>query len=132
MPIYQHSSQLERNLIELFDSIAEDGDSASIAVTKSRLIMGLNTYEPQIEVLINGRKNPVEITYGGYVLRPDLELTISADALHYILLGELGFTKALARGQLKVRGPVHKSFVFEGVFRRGQELYPAIFQKNTS
>jgi putative sterol carrier protein len=132
MTIYQHSSQLERNLRELFDSIAEDGDSASKAVSKSRLIMGLKTYEPEIEVLINGRKDPVEITYGSYRLRPDLELTINADALHYILLGELGFTKALAGGQLKLRGPVHKSFVLEGVFRRGQELYPEIWQKNAS
>jgi hypothetical protein len=128
MPIYASSSALEKNMKQLFDQIASEGDAAAEAVSKSRLIMGLTMYDPELQITVNGRVKPVEITYGPTRLRPDLGITISADALHYIMLGELSLKKALIKGQVRVRGPVHKSFVLEGVFRRGQELYPHIWQ----
>ena len=113
---------------QLFDQIASEGASAAQAVSKSSLIMGLKTYDPELQITVNGRAKPVEITYGPTRLRPDLDITISADALHFIMLGELSLKKALTKGQVRVRGPVHKTFVLEGIFRRSQELYPQIWR----
>ena len=127
MPVYRDPEQLQKNLKQLFDQIASEGDSAAQAVAKSRLILRLKTYDPEVEIVVNGRVNPVQITYGASRLRADLDITLSADALHQILMGELTLKRALTSGQMKVRGPIIKSFVFEGIFRRGQELYPEIW-----
>jgi hypothetical protein len=131
MPVYQNPEQLYLNMQQLFDQLASKDGSAAEAVANSRLMIRLHTYAPEAEILINGRKNPVDITYGASKLRPDLDFLLSADALHYILLGELSLKRALTSGQLKVRGPAFKSFVLEGIFRQGQELYPQIWQSNT-
>lgn len=129
MPTYRRSEQLYDNLQQLFDQIAGDDGSAGEEISKSRLIIRLKTRDPEVEIVINGRKNPVEVSYGATRLRPDLDIDLSADALHRILLAELSLKQALASGQLKVRGQIFKSFALEELFRRGQELYPGIWNQ---
>jgi len=128
MPVFTDSAQLYDCLKMLFTRIGDDDPEASITVASSRLIMRMRCWEPEAEVLINGRVNPVKISYGPGKLRPDLDLEIAADTLHYILLGQMNLTKALGSGTLKFRGPVHKSFVMEQIFRRGQAVYPEILR----
>ena len=128
MPIYNNSEQLYTCLHSLFSQIGDDDPSASGTVATSRLIMRMRTREPDTEVLIDGRTNPIQISYGPSRLRPDIELDLTADALHQILLGELGLKKAIGSGWLKFRGPVWKSFAMESIFRRGQEIYPQIYR----
>ena len=128
MPIYNNSEQLYTCLRSLFSQIGDDDPSASGTVATSRLIMRMRTREPDTEVLIDGRTNPIQISYGPSSLRPDIELDLTADALHQILLGELGLKKAIGSGWLKFRGPVWKSFAMESIFRRGQEIYPQIYR----
>jgi len=126
MPVFSDSEQLYSCLKMLFTRIGEDDPQASNTVASARVIMRMRCREPDAEVLIDARMHPVRISYGSTKLRPDLELEITADTLHYLLLGQLNFAKALASGTLKFRGPVHKSFVMEQIFRRGQAVYPEI------
>ena len=129
MPIYKNSEQLYLSLKTLFGRIQNQYPDAVQTVKQARLIIRFKTSFPQGEVLINGRKYPVEITYGASSLRADLDVELSADALHYILLDELSLKKALSSRQMKVRGPVLKSFVLEEIFRRGQALYPQVLEE---
>jgi hypothetical protein len=129
MPVYRRSEQLSANLRQLFDQIAGDDGSAGEEISKSRLIIRLKTRDPEVEIVVNGRKNPVEVSYGTTRLRPDLDIDLSADALHRILLAELSLKQALTSGQLRVRGQVFKSYALEELFRRGQELYPGIWNQ---
>lgn len=128
MPVYDSSEQLYTCLKLFFSRIGDNDPSVSGKVTTSRLIMRMRTWDPITEVLIDGRKIPIRISYGPSKLRPDIELELTADALHQILLGELGLKKAIGSGWLKFRGPVWKSFAMESIFRRGQEIYPQIYQ----
>ena len=79
--------------------------------------------------MVNGRKDPPQITYGKTALRPDLEIQLSADTLHKILLGELRLSSAVATRQLAVRGPIHKSLVFEDIFHSAQAFYPSVLEE---
>ena len=54
---------------------------------------------------------------------------MNADALHKILLGELRLSSAVATRQLVVRGPIHKSFVFEDIFHSAQAFYPNVLEE---
>ena len=128
MPAYQNSEQLLTNLKLLFDQIAREDGNAVDAIVRTRLIIRLSISDPEVEILVNGRKNPVEITYGQNRLRPDLDIRLSADVLHDILLKKRSLKGAFTSGAVKVRGPLIKSFVMEDIFRRGQELYPEIWE----
>jgi len=126
MPIYQNSQQLYDGLKELLTTIEMEFPESVQIISKSRLIMSMRCNNPAAEVTINGRHNPAKIIYGPSKLRPEIDIELSADTLHKILLADLPLGKALATGQMKVRGPVLKSFIFEDIFHRGQSIYPEI------
>ena len=128
MPVYSDSDQLYNCLKMLFARIGDDDPEASNTIASALVIMRMRVREPDAEVLIDGRVNPVRVSYGPAKLRPDLDLEITADTLHYLLLGQMNYAKALGSGTLKFRGPVHKSFVMERIFRRGQVVYPEILR----
>jgi len=129
MPYYDDSGHLLRNLKSLFERIRIEEPEATRAVSDSRLIIRLKFSSPQAEIVINGRHNPVQVYYNSGSLRPDLDISLPADALHKILLAELSLKKALASGQMSVRGPVFKTFALEDIFRKGQALYPQILRE---
>lgn len=126
MTYYESTDQLIRHLQSLFDRLRIDEPEATRAVTSSRLIIRLNLRSPQAEILINGRHNPAQVSYQAGALRPDLDISLPADTLHRILMSELSLKKALASGQMVVRGPIFKTFALEDIFRKGQALYPQI------
>ena len=113
----------------LFARIERDDPGAADAILASRLVIRLRISDPAAEIMIDGRKRPVQTTFGPSSLRPTLDIELAADTLHRIMLGELSMTKALANGQLKVRGPVWKAMALADLFRRGQALYPAVLRE---
>ncbi len=130
MAIYANSEQLYRCLKLLFDQIYRQDSQAGQSLHRSNLTIRLRITAPEAELVINGRKDPPEISYGkSGVLLPDLNVDMSADTLHFILTAELPLGKALASRQMRVRGPVWKSFVLEEIFHSGQAIYPQVFRQ---
>ena len=127
MSVYQNSEQLYKNLQALFTRIQSEFPDVVHSVYESRLIIRFKITRPKAEILINGRINPVEVSYGSSKFRPDLDIELPADALHSILMQELSLKKAMASGQLRVRGSLFKSFVLEDIFLRGQNIYAQVF-----
>jgi hypothetical protein len=129
MPVFTDSNQLNSCLKELFTRVGEKNPDATRQVSTSHLVIRLRLVSPDAEVVINGRKDPAQIIYGGTSLRPDLDVQMSADTMHAILLAKLPLGKAFAGGQMKVRGLVMRSFVMEDVFHSGQAIYPQILRE---
>ena len=127
MPLYADSNQLYETMKALFTRIRDQGGAQSVG--KSRLVLRFHTRQPEAVITIDGRQQPVQVSYGPSKLRADLEVELPADALHQILLGELRLSKALGSGQMKVRGPIFKTFALEEVFHLGQALYPQILRE---
>ena len=93
MSYYANTEQLIRHLQSLFERIGRTEPDATRAVSASRLIIRFNLFDPQTEILINGRHNPVQVTYGPSKLRPDLDIRLPADSLHDILLKNLSLNR---------------------------------------
>jgi alkyl sulfatase BDS1-like metallo-beta-lactamase superfamily hydrolase len=125
VPVYRDSDQLYQALRMLFDQLQVQPATIQ-AVNKSRLAIRFNLTAPSAQVLINGRVNTPKIHYGVISLRPDLEVDLSADAFHQILLRELRLSKALGSGVMKVRGPVWKTFALEEILHQCQDFYPEV------
>ena len=129
MAVYTDTEQLNAYVKALFALIAEKDPGAADSVLASRLVIRLLCTEPEAEITINGRQRPLEMTYGPSRLRPTLEIELTADTLHAIMLGELGLRKALANGLLEVRGPMWRAKALADLFYQGQELYRQVLEE---
>jgi hypothetical protein len=128
MPVFSDSELLHTTLKTLFSRVGQDPQAVK-SVVNSKLILRMRVTVPEADVVVNGRKDPPQITYAKTTLRPDLEIELNADALHKILLGELRLSSAVAARQLVVRGPIYKSFVFEEIFHSAQAFYPSVLEE---
>jgi hypothetical protein len=129
MPVFQTSDQLLKTLEMLFERVQDGYPDTMRKVSSARAIIRFRCHNPQADITMNARKNPVQFAYGETKLRPDIDIELSGDILHAILLGDVGLSKALGMGELKVKGPVWKAFVLQDVFQHGQALYPAILEE---
>lgn len=129
MAIYKDSQQLYNCAEAFFTRLRETYPQAEDAVKKAKALIRVNCTDPDVQLLINGRRNPVEIEYGSTKIRPEVDIEMSSDTLHKILLGELSLPKAVTSRQMKVKGPVWKTFGLAELFERGQEIYPDILRE---
>jgi hypothetical protein len=130
MPFYATAEQLYGCAQFLFQRILAEDPRAADAVLASRLLIAIRCYDPLADIIINGRRRPLETTFGSSPGRPDLEVQLAGDTLHQILLGRLTVKKALASGLLKARGPVWKTSALAELFERGQALYPSVLRQH--
>jgi len=131
MAIYKNDEQLYGVLRTLFARMAAQNADADAALLKSRLRIRLCCAEPAAVVVFDARKRPLQITYGGDGTQTavDLDVDVTTDALHEILLGKLRLTKAVGSGQLKPNGPVWKVTALADLFHAAQAIYPLIAQE---
>jgi hypothetical protein len=129
MTIYQTTDQLYACAQQLFERIQRDDPEAARPLQASRMAIRLKVREPNGEILINGRSRPLTTHFGSNTTRPDLDIELSGDTLHQILLGQLAIAKALGSKQLKAKGPVWKAAVLADLFRQGQTIYPDILRE---
>jgi hypothetical protein len=128
MPFYPTPDHLYTSLGQTLTRAQTHAPDAARAVINARLIIQMRFTDPQAELLVNGRKTPFQIEYGPTKLRPELELHLTADTFHQILLQELEIKTAVARSLIKVRGPVWKLSSFGPVIEAGQQVYPSVLQ----
>ena len=86
--------------------------------------------DPAAEIVIHGRETPVRTTFGENGVKPDLEIEMSADTFHKILLGELSLKTALGNGQMRVKGPIWKALSLGDLFTVSRRCYPDIVRGN--
>jgi hypothetical protein len=129
MAVYTDAEQLYRYVQALFALIEEKEPGAADAVLASRLVIRLHCTDPEAEITINGRRRPLETTFGPNSLRPTLDIKLAPNTLHAIMLGDLGLKKALADGLLEVRGPVWKAKALADLFQQAQDLYRQVLRE---
>jgi hypothetical protein len=129
MAVYRDSDQLTTLIKTLFNTIGEDPATLR-SVTDANLIIRFVLKQPEASVTINGRKNPVMVTFDHSQLRPDLQVEMGADDFHGIMMGTLPLGKAFTGGKMKVKGPMHKSFVLQDIFHRCQDIYPQLARES--
>lgn len=128
MPFYSSPDHLYTSLGETLTRAQTHAPDAADAVINAKLIIQMRFTDPLAELLVNGRKTPFQVEYGPTKLRPELELNLAADTFHQILLQELEIKTAVARGLIKVRGPVWKLTSFGPVIEAGQQVYPFVLK----
>lgn len=129
MPFYQNAEQIYAVMDALIERLRGDEPNPVDALASSRMNVRIALSDPEAEITFEGRKRPVNVVYGPAKGRATLEISMTADQMHLILLDEYSIKKGFSNGELKVRGPVWKTMSFADIFAKGREYYPQVLQE---
>jgi hypothetical protein len=128
MPFYPDTESYYANMRALFACVQSNYPKATEAIGNARINILMRTVGPAADIIIRGRERPVTIAYGENGAKADVEIDMSADTFHKILLGELSLKTALGNGQMKVKGPIWRALSLGDLFHVSRLCYPDILK----
>ena len=108
MSYFKDEQEVYENIGKLFVAISEDPELAP-KLRKANTIVQYDYRHP--DSLITARLKEDEdgrVDFGETDMEPEVVMTMDADMAHRFWLGQVNVTVALARGQIKAKGPVAK------------------------
>lgn len=126
MPIYASDTQLYACFQKLFGIIEAHDPKAADALLKASLAITFSCTAPTAAITIDARRAPVQVLYGQFGFKPTIEVGLSADTLHCLLLGEIRLTKAIGSELVELKGPVWKTLSLADIFHHAQRFYPGV------
>jgi len=108
VPYFKDADEVYQYIGKLFEQLADDEELAP-QFRKANTIVQYQYREPESQItvkLIDGEDGQVDC--GPTSMEPEVVMTMEADTAHRFWLGKVNVTVALARGQMKAKGPVAK------------------------
>ena len=124
--VYADAGQAKAVYTRLFEQVANDDSGGMETFKKSHMVVKFEMTDPQLDMWVDGRNDPVATAFGTQNLKPNLTLKMSSNTLHEILLGTLPLSKAMSKRKLKVGGSMFKAMKLEALFHSYQADYPQI------
>jgi putative sterol carrier protein len=108
LPYFNDADEVYAYIGRLFEELAHD-DELGVKFQKANTIVQYQYRAPESQItvkLLEGEDGQVDC--GATTLEPEVVMTMDADTAHRFWLGKVNVTVALARGQMKAKGPVAK------------------------
>jgi putative sterol carrier protein len=105
---FKDADEVYRYIGKLFQDLADD-DELAPKFRKANTIVQYRYREPESTItvkLMEGEDGRVDL--GPTEMEPEVVMSMQADTAHKFWLGKVNVTVALARGQMKAKGPVAK------------------------
>jgi putative sterol carrier protein len=105
---FKDDQEVYQYLGKLFQDLADD-DELAPKFRKANTIVQYQYRNPESQItvkLLDGEDGQVDL--GPTELAPEVIMSMEADTAHKFWLGKVNVTVALARGQIKAKGPVAK------------------------
>lgn len=125
MPVYQSTDEFHSVLQEGFQRLGADPQALN-DFQRRRMTVVLQTHDPETAVVIDGRANPVKTSFGNSAGQADLRLTMGADLLHDILMGNASVKASFMSGAVQVTGNVFRAMQLADLFHQIQRVYPQV------
>lgn len=125
MPVYQTAEELYAVMGEGFQRMAAD-PNALTDFQRRRMLVSIKTTDPEAMVVLDGRANPVQVTFDAPAGKADLGLQMPADLLHDILMQVAGVKASFMSGAVKVSGNVFRAMQLADLFHQIQRVYPQV------
>jgi putative sterol carrier protein len=109
MPYFKDADDVYANLGLFLRQLVVDPEMAS-HLARADTTFQLRMRQPDATVTVQTPKDdkPAEVDLGDTNLRPEVVLQLDADTAHRFWLGEINVAVALARGDIRARGPMAK------------------------
>ena len=108
MAYFKDAQEVYDVIGKLFVDIANDEELAP-KFRKANTIVQYDYREPESKITVRLQEGqPGDVDFGETEMEPEVTMSMEADTAHRFWLGEVNVTVALARGQIKAKGPVAK------------------------
>lgn len=94
-----------------------------------KMIVRIKGTDPEVELLLNGKTNPIQASMGPQPGKADLGLLIPVDLLHGILTDQESLRAAFMDGRMKVTGNVFRAMQLADLFRKIEAIYPQVMRE---
>jgi putative sterol carrier protein len=108
MPYFKDEQEVYDYIGKLFQDLAED-DELWPKFSRANTIVQYQFRNPESQITLRMQESEdAQVDLGPTELDPEVVMSMDADTAHKFWLGKVNVTVALARGQMKARGPVAK------------------------
>ena len=108
MPYFKDADEVYAFIGKLFEDLAAD-EELSPKFRKANTVVQYQYRNPESQVTVDLREDSDgQVDCGETDLEPEVIMSMEADTAHKFWLGKVNVTVALARGQMKAKGPVAK------------------------
>jgi hypothetical protein len=105
---FKDADEVYRYIGKLFQDLAEDEELAP-RFQRANTIVQYRYRNPDSTITVRLEQGePGQVDLGDTAMEPEVVMSMEADTAHRFWLGKVNVTVALARGQMKARGPVAK------------------------
>lgn len=128
MPVFADSDAFYTVMQKMVDKLALD-QAAVDSFKRAKMAVRFNCTDPQVVMILDGQHNPVRALFGAQALRADLDLSLTTDLLHDLLLGKKRIRDSFMAGQIKVSGNVFRAMQLAEPLRHVETIYPQVLQE---
>ena len=108
MPYFKDADEVYRFIGRLFQDLTDD-EELGPKFRKANTVVQYQYRNPESQITVKMREGEEgQVDLGQTDLEPEVVMTMEADTAHKFWLGKVNVTVALARGQMKAKGPVAK------------------------
>ena len=108
MPYFKDENEVYEFIGGLFQQLMED-EELTPQFQKANTIVQYQYRNPESQITVKMKEDEDgQVDLGPTELEPEVVMTMEADTAHKFWLGKVNVTVALARGQMKAKGPVAK------------------------
>jgi hypothetical protein len=105
---FKDADEVYRFIGRLFQELAQD-EELGPKFQKANTIVQYQYRDPESQITVSLREeDDGRVDLGDSSMDPEVVMTMDADTAHRFWLGKVNVTVALARGQMKAKGPVAK------------------------
>ena len=108
MAYFKDADEVYQYIGKLFEDLAED-DELAPKFQKANTIVQYQYRNPESVITVKVKEDEDgQVDMGDTAMEPEVVMSMEADTAHRFWLGRVNVTVALARGQMKAKGPVAK------------------------
>jgi putative sterol carrier protein len=108
VPVFKDEQEVYRYIGRLFQDLADD-EELGPRFRKADTIVQYQYSNPESRITVKMKEGQDgQVDLGPTELEPEIVMTMEADTAHRFWLGKVNVTMAMARGQMKAKGPVAK------------------------
>jgi hypothetical protein len=124
MPYFKDADDVYANLGRLMQEMAADPDLTN-ALKRADTTLQMRMRQPDSVITMRTPHDdqPAQVDLGETKLQPEVILQMDADTAHGLWLGEVNAAVALAKGDIRARGPVAKILKIVPLVKPGSPRY---------
>ena len=108
MPVFKDDQEVYQYIGKLFQDLSDDPE-LSPKFRRADTIVQYRYSNPDSQITVKMKEGEDgQVDFGETDMQPEIVMTMEADTAHKFWLGNVNVTMAMAKGQMKAKGPVAK------------------------